>query len=210
MRREALPAAMLTLQGVEEDRRYAFVQKASRSSFPWLTARELPEMLCYTTSVASAGSPEVAITVTTPAGEKWPVASDELRRALEVHSGRDLFLLHDARGSYDAAPVSLISCQTVDRIAQESETEAEPWRFRPNLLIDLESGGPFDELKWVGKILRIGSEARIAVTQTDQRCMMITLDPASAKASPSILRCVVQQHQQCAGVYGTVLTAGEV
>ena len=48
MRGESLAATMLTLQGVPEDRRYAFVQAASRSDFPWLTARELPDLLCYT------------------------------------------------------------------------------------------------------------------------------------------------------------------
>src|SRR5579864_1207287 len=111
MRGEALPAATLTLQGVAEDRRYAFVQAASRSEFPWLTARELPEMLCYHTSVEGAGTKDVAVTVTGPTGEKWPVGSEELRRALEAHSGRALFLLRDYRGSYDAAPVSLISSQ---------------------------------------------------------------------------------------------------
>ena len=47
MQGEALPSAALTLQGFAEDRRYAFVQTASRSSFPWLTARELPELLYY-------------------------------------------------------------------------------------------------------------------------------------------------------------------
>jgi len=41
MRGESLAATTLTLQGVPADRRYAFVQTASRSSFPWLTAREL-------------------------------------------------------------------------------------------------------------------------------------------------------------------------
>jgi uncharacterized protein YcbX len=210
MRGEALPATALTLQGVAEDRRYAFVQAASRSAFPWLTARELPELLCYRPSVERAGSPEVAVTVTSPGGETWPVESDELRRDLETRSGRSLFLLRDYRGSYDAAPVSLISRQTVARIAQESGTEEEAWRFRPNLLVDLESGAAFDELRWVGRILRVGDTARIAVTEVDQRCVMITLDPASAKPSPAILRCVAQQHGQCAGVYATVLTAGEV
>jgi uncharacterized protein len=210
MRGEALPATTLTLQGVPEDRRYAFVQVASRSSFPWLTARELPELLCYGISVEETSLPEVAVTVTTPSGEKWPVASDELRRALEVHSGRALFLLRDYRGSYDVAPISLISCQTITRIAEESETREDPLRFRPNLLVDLESGQAFDELNWVSRILRVGNAARIAITEVDQRCMMINLDPASGKASPGILRCVVQQHAQCAGVYATVLTPGEV
>ena len=40
--------------------------------------------------------------------------------------------------------------------------------------------------------------------------MIITLDPEGDEASPGILRCVTEQHKQCAGVYGTVLTPGEV
>jgi hypothetical protein len=209
MRGEALPAATLTLQGLDEDRRYAFVQAASRSSFPWLTARELPEMLRFGTIVKQAGTPEVSVSVTTPGGATWAVNSEELRRDLEERSGRPLFLLRDARGSYDVAPISIISRQTVGRIAEESGTEEDPWRFRPNLLVDLEGGRPFDELSWVGRIVRIGN-ARIAITQVDQRCVIITLDPATTNASPAILKCVVQQHDKCAGVYGTVITPGEV
>ena len=209
MRGESLPATTLTLQGIPADRRYAFVQTASRSSFPWLTARELPELLCYRTCAEEASPQEVEVTVTTPGGEKFPIKSRELRQALEARSGRELFLLYDYRGSYDVAPVSLISRQTITRIAEESETKEDPLRFRPNLLVDLEGGEAFDELNWVGRILRVGSAARIAITEVDQRCMMITLDPASAKPSPAVLRCVAQRHKQCAGVYATVLTPGE-
>lgn len=93
MQGEALPSAALTLQGFAEDRRYAFVQAASRSSFPWLTARELPELLYYRTSVEKAGTPEVAVTVTTAHGENWPINSDDLRKALEARSGRALFFV---------------------------------------------------------------------------------------------------------------------
>src|SRR5437868_15420328 len=88
MRGETLSAANLTLQGLEEDRRYAFVQTASRSSFPWLTARELPEMLRFHTAVANAGRPEVSVTVTTLVGASWPVDSTHLRGDLEERSGR--------------------------------------------------------------------------------------------------------------------------
>lgn len=210
MRGESLDATTLTLQGIPADRRYAFVQTASRSSFPWLTARELPELLCYSTFTEKVGPQEAEVTVTTPTGEKFPIKSDELRQTLEAHSGRDLFLLYDYRGSYDVAPVSLISRQTITRIAEESETKEDSVRFRPNLLVDLEGGEAFDELNWVGRIVRVGDAARIAITEVDQRCMIITLDPASAKPSPAVLRCVAQQHKQCAGVYATVLTPGEV
>jgi MOSC domain-containing protein YiiM len=39
---------------------------------------------------------------------------------------------------------------------------------------------------------------------------MITLDPTTSEPAPQILKCVVQQHNKCAGVYATVLTPGEV
>ena len=210
MQGEALPSLPLTLQGFEEDRRYAFVRSDSRSAFPWLTGRELPELLRYQTSVEKAGTPDVSVKVTTASGERWPVDSDELRQALEARYGKSVFLLRDHRGSYDVAPVSLISRQTVARVAQETGTREDPWRFRPNLLVDLASDEAFDELKWVGQTLRIGNKARIAVIKVDERCVMITLDPATGKSTPDILKCVVQQHNNCAGVYATVLTPGEV
>lgn len=150
-----------------EDRRYAFVQAGSRSSFPWLTARELPDLLSYQTFVEESGSPDAVVTVITPNGEKWPVQSEDLRRALEERSGRSLFLLHDARGSYDVAPISLISRQTIARVAEESGTEENVWRFRPNLLLDSRDDEAFQELNWVGRILRVGNTARIAITEVD-------------------------------------------
>jgi hypothetical protein len=210
MQGEALSSLQLTLQGFEEDRRYAVVQSASRSAFPWFTGRELPELLRYQTSVEKAGAPDVSVVVTTPGGERWPVDSDELRQSLETRFGKPLFLLRDYRGSYDAAAVSLISRQTVARIAEESETAENAWRFRPNLLVDLDGGEPFDELKCVSRTLRIGEAARIAVTEVDQRCVMITLDPATGEPSPGVLKCVVQNHGRSAGVYATVLTPGLV
>ena len=210
MKGQVMPSTELTLQGLPEDRRYAFVQAGSRSAFPWLTARELPEMLSYGTYVEGSGTPQVAVAVMTPEGSKLPVDSHELRQDLETRSGRKIFLLRDYRGCYDVANVSLISLQTVTRIAEETETPEDSRRFRPNLLIDVTEGEAFDELKWVGKIIRVGDQARIAVTEVDQRCMMITLHPDTGTANPSVLKCVVQQHGKSAGIYGTVVTPGEV
>jgi uncharacterized protein YcbX len=158
--------------------------------------------------VESSG--EIVVTVSTPSGAKWPVDSEELRREIEARSGLTLFLLRNGRGSYDTAPISVNSRQTIAQIAAESGTEENPWRFRPNLLVDLQDGGAFEELSWVGRILRVGDAARIAIIKVDQRCVIITLDPESGESSPGILRSVVQNHDNCAGVYGTVITPGEV
>lgn len=211
MRGEALAAAEITLHGLRQDRRYAFVQAASRSSFPWFTAREMPDLLRFQTKIENGNEGEEGtVTVTAPDGRTWPVDSPELRQELEARSGRALFLLHDHRGSFDSAPVSLISCQTVAQIAQETGTEEDPLRFRPNLLVDLQGGAPFDELAWVGRILRVGGAARIAVIETDQRCMMISIDSRTTQSNPMVLKRVARDHAKCAGVYAAVLTPGRV
>ena len=62
----------------------------------------------------------------------------------------------------------------------------------------------------MGRALRIGNTARIAITEVDQRCVMITLDPETVEPNPSVLKCVVQKHGQSAGIYATVLTPCEV
>lgn len=205
---ESLDTANLTLQGIAEDRRYAFVQSESRSDFPWFTALEMAELLLYQPSVLGADPAQVL--VKSPSGETWPIASDELRLALQAKFGHPIHLMRDYRGNYDVAQVSVISRQTIVRLAEESGTPENAMRFRPNVLVDLQAGGPYEEVNWVGRVLRVGKSARIAITEVDFRCMMITLDPATAQASPSVLRCVAQQHEKRAGVYGNVLTSGEI
>src|SRR5262249_31082384 len=102
MRGEALTEARLTFQGVAGDRRYAFVQAAARSVFPWLTGRELRDLLRYQPQIEMDGT-KARVYVATPAGDRWPVESEELRGELEARSGRQLFFMQDHRGIYDIA-----------------------------------------------------------------------------------------------------------
>lgn len=208
MRGEELPAAELGLQGLPHDRRFAFVQAQSRSPFPWLTARELPSLVQYRPFYDDAPRPRLL--VATPAGATLPVDAEELRRQLEAASGRPLFLLRDHRGNYDVAQVSLIGLATTARIAAESSTPDDPARFRANFYLETADGEPFAENRWVGRILRLGDSARVAVTQPDERCVMVTLDPHTGAASPAVLRAIAQNHANRAGVYGVVLTPGSV
>jgi MOSC domain-containing protein YiiM len=62
----------------------------------------------------------------------------------------------------------------------------------------------------VGRRLRIGAKAEVAVLQRDTRCKMITLDPDTAQANPDVLRCVSRAHGGQAGVYGAVLVEGAI
>ncbi len=47
MRGESLRTACLRWQGIDGDRQYAFYRAANTSRFPWLTGREVSEIVTY-------------------------------------------------------------------------------------------------------------------------------------------------------------------
>ncbi|MBI5947537.1 MAG: MOSC domain-containing protein [Chloroflexi bacterium] len=205
---ERLAAAPVTLQGVALDRMYAFVQAGSKSVFPWLTGREAPEMLFYSATVMP-GKPPV-VTVRTPAGAEFAADDPALLAELEALAKRPVHCLPNYRGSFDVAPVSVIASSTVEAIAKASGTAPDPLRFRMNFLIDTGAAPPFAENGWVGRILRLGETARIAITEPDKRCVMVTLAHPAGAASPAVLRAAAEANGAAAGAYAAVLTPGEV
>ena len=108
----------------------------------------------------------------------------------------------------DCRPLSLFSIQTTKRLEEESGVAVEKRCFRANVYLDLPSCDAFAEDGFVGRSLRIGSRAVVAVVKRDGRCMMITLDPDTAEKTPAILKTVAQAHGGMAGVYGAVLVDG--
>jgi uncharacterized protein YcbX len=86
-------------------------------------------------------------------------------------------------------------------------------RFRPNLVIETKDGRPFEEDRWVGKVLEFGEDGTgpaISVTMRDLRCVMINLDPDTAAANGEVMKAVVRLNDNHAGVYGTVVRTGEL
>ena len=47
MKGETLAETGVYWYGFDGDRRYGFVQSDNPTGFPWLTGRQLPEMVCY-------------------------------------------------------------------------------------------------------------------------------------------------------------------
>ena len=50
----------------------------------------------------------------------------------------------------------------------------------------------------------------IAVTMRDVRCSMVCFDPDSASSAPEVLKAVVREHENTAGIYGTVTRTGRL
>jgi uncharacterized protein YcbX len=50
----------------------------------------------------------------------------------------------------------------------------------------------------------------VSLTMRDLRCMMINLDPDTAKQDPRVMKAVVRLNQNNAGAYGTVVRTGQL
>ena len=207
MRGEALDEADVAWQGIAGDRGYAFVQSDDRSTFPYLTARELPDLLRYTPRLANTSKPYTSpLLVTTPDGEEYPIGSEELRASIAHRYPGPFYLLRlGARATYDAAPLSLITTSTVAALGKALGMTFDPIRFRPSILVETPDGDPYPEQQWVGRVLAFGAESdsvEMRVSEPDIRCKMITLDPQTGVAEPRILAEVVRNIDGALGVYG--------
>jgi len=110
---------------------------------------------------------------------------------------------------FDTFPLSLISTQTIKALGAIVAVELDPQRFRPNLLIDVTSGEPFQEDSWVGSVLQIGG-IRMRVDKRDGRCVMVNIDPASTESNPAVLKAIVHERDSRLGVYGSTVQPGRV
>lgn len=214
MASEAPEEAELGWHGLVGDRRLAFRLVDDRGGFPWLTATRLPELLLFSpVGSETAAEGRLPTHVRTPEGKVFGLFSRELESQVGDLCGSQVQMTHLNRGIFDEASVSVIASATVLEVAQLVEHRPDVRRFRPNLQISLQSSEAFEEDTWVGGLLSFGSRAdsaAIAITNRDERCSMINIDPDSAVRTPEILKAVVRERSNLAGVYGTVIRCGHL
>jgi hypothetical protein len=157
-----------------------------------------------------ADASERMVDVEMPGGEIVAIDDLKLRTRMreEVRESHQLTLLESDRAMTDCRPISILSVQTIERLSKGLGFDLDKRRFRANVYIDLESGNGFNEDMFVGRTLRIGGNASVAVTDRDARCKMITLDPETGEAEPAIMKHVARSHDGRVGVYGAVLITG--
>jgi uncharacterized protein YcbX len=234
MRGEELIEAFIGFPGVYGDRQFAFESSAAPKGFPYLTGREQEQMLLFrpvyrhpermarpgnladaeemgATPVYAEG-PDLVLDVETPAGERLAIDDPRLIDVLRegIRESHELRLMRPGRAMTDCRPVSLFSIQTARQLSSEVGADLDKRRFRANIYIDLASGEGFGENAFVGRTLQIGAKARVAVTERDPRCKMITLDPESGQPNPEVMRQLKRGHDGKAGVYGIVVVEGIV
>jgi uncharacterized protein len=150
--------------------------------------------------------------------EYWPDIDGLAHR--ETVTEEDLALGAPAGTFFDYAPIHLVTTATLAQLAQvQPESRFDLRRFRPNMMVaagDGEAG--FVENDWLGRVLAIGDEVRLRVTDPCPRCVMTTLAQGDLPRDPGVLRAAAQHNRvgvpaleaelPSVGVYATVLQGG--
>ena len=197
---EMLTESFVGFSGIYGDRCYAFRNSGARKGFPYLNANVQQQMLLYrpqfrhperaarppnlteAMSIAPGVTPanaepeDMLLDVLTPSGAVVAIDDPALIEMLGegLRGENHLTLVRSDRALTDCRPVSLISLQTVKQIEEELGRPVDKRRFRSNAYLDLTSERGFAEDELVGRKLRLGSKAVVAVLERDPRCKMIS------------------------------------
>lgn len=196
-------------QGFAGDRRFAFLERGSRSGLPWLSPRRWPLLARYAARLVNDDEPPV---VFAPDGWSGVIWSEELRERLERGSRKPLQVVQLYRGAFDAMPVALISLASIAAVAEEYGQPLDPERFRGNIVVNGD-GRAYPEEKWLGKTIGFGVERdapRLKIVRKDPRCSVVNIDPAAGTVDPNVLKAVVRLRRNMLGVYGVVVRPGLV
>ena len=214
MRGELLEGADLGWHGLDGDRRLAFRRDDDRTGFPWLTASTLPELILFAPQRRGhAATGSLPTHVRTPEGDELAVFGQELAMAVGSRHGSPVEMAHLNRGIFDEASISLITSATVGDIGRLAAQHPDVRRFRPNILIASSRSVSFEEDEWLGGVLSFGDTKEapaVFITNRDERCSMVNYSPDSARPAVEVLKAIVRERDNKAGVYGAVTRRGRL
>ena len=216
MKGEDLSEVFVSYGGLRGDRVYAFMDETNTSNFPWMTARQISELLLYKPrftkkfdiSKEYPDMSEYALEVGTPEGKIWNIRDPEFEKHLEQKFSKPIHLRFSEKGMWDSRPVSFFSLDTLKELEKEASINLDHKRFRANFYVKWDNDEPFFEDTLVGKTLQLGEKLKIMISKKDLRCVIITYDPDTTEKNPAILIHIATRHENCAGVYGVVLQEG--
>jgi MOSC domain-containing protein len=225
---ETLGEAVVEADGLEGDRRWGIRDDRTGRI---LTARRRPELL-HAAASYQEGVPVLAlpggrvadgpgaatdrllsewlggpVSLVTSFGEVpgraeyFEDATDDSSRAIEWTMPERRYV--------DAAPLLMLTTASLRAAAAHHPSGAwEPRRFRPNVLVDVESAG-WAEDGWIGRTVRAGS-AVLAPIEGCMRCTMVTREQPGIAADREVFRTLVRHHGALFGVWCGVTTPGRL
>lgn len=214
MRGEQVDEVELRWHGIAGDRRFAFARSDDTSDFPWLTGRQVPDMLLHSPRFLEPSSPKTSpVAVMMPSGEVLPIHSDALLAHMAERYGGPVHLVQANRGTFDGQGLSLVTSGTLRAMQEHVDAPLDAGRFRINIVIELHHDAPFAEDGWSERLLLLGDRpdsGRARVTARIGRCVMVNIDPQTARKDHRVLRAVAQLRENCLGVYASTERPGRI
>ncbi len=213
---EAIKETRTGWHGLDGDRRLALLNPDDKSGFPWITSRDYPPLVRYQPYfVDPLNIRESAVRVKTPDGLDLPIDSPELLDELRRESRKPIQLIQLWSGAFDAMDISMISIESIKSLEAMVGNDLDRRRFRSNVTIETTPyvTREFPEDKFVGGLLKFGDRedsATIRVKRKDVRCMVVNINPDTAKQEPAVLKEIVTQRKNQLGVYGTTERPGTI
>ncbi len=198
--------------GVLGDRHYAFVRTGNTTHFPWLTARQVPDLLRYQPRYADSSHPGTSpLSVRLPDGRELDVRDEAVRDTLVAAYGAPVHLMQVDRGAFDSMDLSVTTTASLLHLGARVGQELDPRRFRQNVIVETRDGQPYAEDAWVGGLLLFGEgpdAVRVRLARRIPRCMMINLHPDTTEQEPRVLKEVARSRDVCSGVYAAIDRVG--
>ena len=214
MRGEQVDEVEVRWHGIAGDRRFAFARSDDPTDFPWLTGRQAPAMLLCTPRFAEPSSPKTSpLAVLMPDGASLPIQSEALLAHMAESYGGPVHLVQANRGTFDGQGLSLVTTGSLRSMEEHVDVPLDARRFRINIVIDLRRNDPFAEDAWGERLLVLGNRpdsARVRVTARIDRCVMVNIDPQTARKDHRVLRAVAQLRENYLGVYGSTERPGYI
>jgi uncharacterized protein YcbX len=198
---ERLESCLVTAGGLEGDRRWALVDGAPNRAGKLLTNTQHAKLMTYHARLVGEQARVFA-----PDGVELDL-DGRLTARLGSESSRPLELRDSAGANFDDSPVLVVNLASVRAFGAEVGLKVDHRRFRANLY--LEGVDPDGELTWLGRRIQVG-EAELEAVSRCVRCDVVTRDPDTTVATPSLLRALVDRHDTCMGVYCNVTRPGRV
>lgn len=104
--------------------------------------------------------------------------------------------------------VHLVNLETVRALESVIGTPVDPLRFRANIYFD--GVKPWEELKWVGRHIRLGN-AKLEVFAKTQRCDATNVNPSTAERDTAIPPTLMRTFNHMDfGIYAKILEGGSI
>ncbi len=138
-------------------------------------------------------------------------ADDGIHALLSKVLGQDVTLVQENDVSHiDDGALHLLTSSSLATLREAlPESDGDPRRFRPNILIETPGNGQI-ERAWLGTTFLIGDSVRIRISKTAERCGMVAFAQADLKFDANVLRWIAEASAMKFGVYAEVIQTGVI